>query len=141
MRMHGLIFAAIAGVPFVSISRVDKVDNFMSLFGLKPSGSIDKSDCSQLTADIERLLHNKDSFQKQITPRISALRQECLRNVELFNNLINRHKENWRKVSAFSLVYLLCSNKTFQRIQRLLHGEISFSQVLQKLFHTSKKVV
>ena len=132
MRMHALIFAAIAGTPFAAISRVDKVDNFMRLFGLEASGSVDRCSSDQLIAEIEQRLDQRDVFQAHLAERVAQLRQECLKNVDLFRGLISERRMSWRKVTWPSFRLLLSENTFYRRVCRLLRGDVSFSDVMQK---------
>jgi polysaccharide pyruvyl transferase WcaK-like protein len=109
MRMHSLIFAAIAGTPFIGISRVDKVDNFMRMFGLKSSGSIDNCDSRQLVSDVECLLNNRKNFKSQLTDRVDLLRKECLKNVQLLRSLLNEPKPSKCKFKVSLIKHLLLS--------------------------------
>lgn len=49
------------------ISRVDNVDNFMRLFGIRSSGAVQHCNSRQLIDDVERLLGNRKTFQKDVT--------------------------------------------------------------------------
>ena len=133
MRMHALIFAAVDGVPFASVSRVDKVDNFMQLFGLRVSGTVDHCDSEKLIADIEQLLENRETIKKNAVERVSMLRQNCLKNVELLRNLLNERRVFWHKANVSSLQFVLSGNKFCNRFRRLLRGEITFAQIVHKL--------
>ena len=136
MRMHSLIFAAIAGTPFVAVSRVDKVDNFMELFGFRISGTVVHCEGSQLIADVECLLKGRETFQSHVAERVAVLRQECWKNVELLRNLLKERRAFWHKVNTSSLRFVLSENKSYNRFRRLLRGEITFTQIVRKLLNT-----
>ena len=133
MRMHSLIFSAITGTPFIAISRVDKVDNFMKLLGLRNSGSVDVCEGRQIIFDIERLLEGREAFQNQMAERITLLRQDALKNIDMLLNLMNEHRVLWHKANASSLRFAMSGNKFHDQIQRVLHGEITFAQIVRKL--------
>lgn len=133
MRMHGLIFSAVAGIPFVAVSRVDKVDNFMHLFGLGISGTVSHCDSKQLIADAEDLLKNRRAFQRDVAERVAKLREDCLKNVELLREMFNERRIFWHKINVSSLRFLMSTTKSYKRFQRLLRGEISFGRILRKL--------
>jgi len=133
MRMHSLIFSAVAGIPFVAVSRVDKVDNFMHLFGLGISGTMSQCDSKQLIADAEDLLKNRDTFQRDIAERVAKLREDCLKNVELLREMFNERRIFWHKINVSSLRFLMSTTKSYKRFQRLLRGEITFGRIVRKL--------
>ena len=97
MRMHALIFASIVGIPFVTISRTDKVDNFMKIYGFKPSGTIDSVYSESLVKDIEALIENsgvsasiKNVSQQQYLEckKMSGIIQKFLLDDKISNNSI-----------------------------------------------------
>ena len=133
MRMHSLIFAAVAGTPFVAVSRVDKVDNFMRQFGLNVSGTVDNCDGEQLITDIERLLENREAYRNRVAERVAILRQNCLKNIDLLSNLLDERRVLWNKVSVSSLQFALGKNKLNKIFQGLLNREITLSQIVHKL--------
>lgn len=133
MRMHGLIFSAVAGIPFVAVSRVDKVDNFMRRFGLGISGTVSQCDSKQLIADAEDLLKNRRAFQREAAERVAKLREDCLKNVELLREMFNERRIFWHKINVSSLRFLMSTTKSYKRFQRLLRGEITFGRIVRKL--------
>jgi polysaccharide pyruvyl transferase WcaK-like protein len=64
-RLHLLILASVVQVPIVGISRGSKVDNFLSLFGLKSVGSVSSCDFDALKSEVLRLLEAAPSFREQ----------------------------------------------------------------------------
>ena len=107
MRMHALIFAAVAGTPFVALSRVDKVDNFMRQFGLQVSGTIDACDGERLALDVESILDDSDMFRAHMAERVSELRDACPRNVGLLAELLAEERETRHMANPISLSRLL----------------------------------
>ena len=104
MRMHGLIFASIANVPFVTVSRIDKVDNFMHQFNFKPSGTTETITAGTLLEDIQSLMSDKEritGIQKKI---VNDKRNECWRNKELFHQYLNRQEKQPSLKNTFDLM-------------------------------------
>jgi polysaccharide pyruvyl transferase WcaK-like protein len=62
-RLHLLIFASIAHVPVVGISRGSKVDAFLEPFGLRAVGSTEDCDFGRLRGEIARLLRGRAGFE------------------------------------------------------------------------------
>ena len=124
MRMHALIFAAVAGVPFATVSRVDKVDNFMRQFDLRSSGSVDSCDSSQLIADVEQLLERREVLRGHISEQVSTLRHACCRNVDLIRDLLTRQRTFWQEANTRVLQLVLYGDKARVRFQRLLRRRL-----------------
>jgi len=133
MRMHALIFAAIAGVPFVTVSRVDKVDNFMRLFGFRSSGAVNRCDSQQLITDVERLLDNQSALEHHLHRQVETLRQECWRNVDLLRDLLNERRVFWHRTSASSLQFALSTNRTYTRLRGTLRRRITLARIARAL--------
>ena len=106
MRMHGLIFAAIARTPFVTISRVDKVDNFMGLFGMTASGSVRNCQPARIVADVEKVVNIWPEFRLHVDGRIAHLKTDCMKNVEVLRAAFTNPRSFRRRVSLASLPYL-----------------------------------
>ncbi len=64
-RLHLLILAANVSAAVAGISRGSKIANFLSEFGLKPSGDVNSKDFGALKRDVEALLAGKPAFKKR----------------------------------------------------------------------------
>lgn len=64
-RLHALILAANAGVPFVGIARGTKFDSFLAPFGLEPAGTVDACDMEQVDAQIRHAINNRARFEQK----------------------------------------------------------------------------
>lgn len=62
-RLHLLIFAAIAGVPIVGVSRGSKVDTFLRPFGRSTVGSVHECDFRALKNEVLSLSRNAQPFR------------------------------------------------------------------------------
>jgi polysaccharide pyruvyl transferase WcaK-like protein len=136
MRMHALIFAALTGTPFVAVSRVDKVENFMHLFGLAASGSVDQCRPEKLIADTEHILARWPTLKPQVENKVVELKSACWKNVDLLRNVLNDRRTFRRKVSRTSLRYLLFlerENRLKRNLIHLLSGQLTISQAIRKL--------
>lgn len=143
MRMHSLIFAAVAGTPFVAVSRVDKVDNFMHLFGLSSSGTVTHCDSAKLIADVAHLIEERRSLKRHLAERVTHLRRDCLKNATLLRDLVDGGRRFCPKVNASSLAFVLrlylSESKFYKRFRRFVSQEIGFGQVVRKFLLTLKE--
>lgn len=71
MRMHGLIFSSIVETPFCTISRVDKVDNFMKSFNQSTPYNISECTVENVYKTIINTMNNYN--QKQINERLADI--------------------------------------------------------------------
>lgn len=106
MRMHAMIFASIAKVPFVSISRVDKVDNFMNLFNLKVSCSIINTNSRLLFKDIEYIIKNREQIKKNISNSLNCLKDKAMSSASIFDKFIKNRFKKKNKFTLYSLKYI-----------------------------------
>jgi len=86
--MHGLIFASIARVPFATISRIDKVDNFMNQFGLKSSGTIDTTTSNRILEDTRVLIIERDNIIANLEKIVRQKNKDCWKNQQYFTSYI-----------------------------------------------------
>ncbi|MGA1823653.1 MAG: polysaccharide pyruvyl transferase family protein [bacterium] len=138
MRMHSLIFAAIANTPFVTISRIDKINNFMKIFGYQASGSINTCKDEDIISDIEHILKQRAVICNQISQRVILLRQKCWKNKKLFRHLLSDQRLLWYKIHPVSLKFLLSSSKSWGRLQHLLSGKVTTTHIINKLAKSFK---
>jgi len=142
MRMHSLIFAAVAGTPFVAVSRVDKVDNLMHLFGLRPSGSVTHCESRKLIADAAHLIEKRQSVKRHLAKRVPGLRGQCLKNAPLLRDLVDGERRYFPKVNPSSLAFVLrlylSGNKFYKRLRRFVSQDTGFSKVARRLLASRK---
>jgi len=75
VRLHSLIFAAAANVPFVAVSYDHKVDHFVNSVNMKVACNIDNIDVELLYDEIIKKLENEDEEKKKLQESVSKLRQ------------------------------------------------------------------
>ncbi|MCK5215182.1 MAG: polysaccharide pyruvyl transferase family protein [Candidatus Omnitrophica bacterium] len=92
MRMHFLILSAVAHVPFIAISRIDKVNNFMRLFGVAPVGHIDEVQSQDIIAEAERILQDKSAYKTRIKEGLDKILKESEGSTNLLKGFLSSKK-------------------------------------------------
>lgn len=75
VRLHSLIFAAAANVPFVAVSYDHKVDHFANSVNMKVSCKIDNIDEEQLYSEIKNKLENEEEEKLLLDKSVEKLRE------------------------------------------------------------------
>jgi len=93
MRMHFLIFAASVGVPFAALSRVDKVDNFCSLFGLRPLASVENARPEPFARAVLDQYDRRSEMAAQLPSKHNTLKSAAMRTGDVLAHLLQEVRE------------------------------------------------
>lgn len=75
VRLHSLIFAAAANVPFSAISYDQKVDHFVNSVNMKVACKIDNIDIDLLYNEIIDKINNEDEEKNKLSKSVNELRE------------------------------------------------------------------
>ncbi len=135
MRMHALIFAAITGTPFVAVSRVDKVDNFMEFFGFPVSGRVSKCQPEKIIEDTNHVLNQWSTLSPEVENRVARQKSKCWENVNLLRDVLHNPRTYRRKGNRSSLGYLSFLSRENRLKRRLIHmltRKMTITQAMSK---------
>lgn len=90
VRLHSLIFAAVAEVPILGISYDPKIDYFLETLGLEAVGRIEDFDGKAIEVALSALLENREAASKLLSERVQALREKFGTNALILGNLLQR---------------------------------------------------
>ena len=86
MRMHLLILSAMAGIPFIGISRVDKVENLFKQVGLNTFTTIQGFDLKKMENDIDNIINNRSQFVEIVKKFVTHRRTVAYNNADILKN-------------------------------------------------------
>lgn len=87
VRLHSLIFAASAGVPFVAVSYDHKVDHFVESVSMDVACNIDDIDTEILYNEIIKKLENEDEERKKLSSNVKILRDTISVNYKILKEI------------------------------------------------------
>lgn len=90
IRLHGLIFAGVMGVPMVGISYDPKIDRFLDSVGDRPVADLQTVTVENLMAAVREKWARREDFPRANEARIAELRRLASRNAELALELIEK---------------------------------------------------
>jgi polysaccharide pyruvyl transferase WcaK-like protein len=83
MRLHVLIFAALAGVPLFALPYAPKVADFLDAIGTPPSARIESESVGSLLAAMDRTWDLRDQLAADMSTHVAALRQRSARTIDI----------------------------------------------------------
>lgn len=87
VRLHSLIFAAAANVPFAAVSYDHKVDHFVNSVNMKVACSIDNIDVDVLYNEIMEKINNEDEEKKKLSESVKNLRELTKINYKILKEI------------------------------------------------------
>ncbi|SNS09438.1 polysaccharide pyruvyl transferase CsaB [Anaerovirgula multivorans] len=88
MRLHSLIFAAIAEVPMVGLEYDAKIKNFLKLVNQKNGGIVEKIDIIHLWSTIDAVIEHRDEHIQQLRGVKKSLHKKMEMNIEIFSKFM-----------------------------------------------------
>lgn len=89
MRLHFLMFAAMAGVPPLPLPYAGKVFDFAQAAGAPALTGVAREVAGPLLAEVDRLWDERPARQRDLEPRIRELKRRAVLTCELFGTFIN----------------------------------------------------
>jgi polysaccharide pyruvyl transferase CsaB len=81
MRLHFLIFAALAGIPLLALPYAPKVEDLVTSLGVEHRLSVELARAGTFLAVLDHLWHSRPAQQQRISERLPVLQQLARRTV------------------------------------------------------------
>jgi polysaccharide pyruvyl transferase CsaB len=88
MRLHFVIFAALAGVPVLALPYASKVVSFLEQIGLPTPKPSEREHTGALLAAIDRMWDLRHSRARQLPPRIAAMQHQARQTPLLISEMV-----------------------------------------------------
>lgn len=92
VRLHSLIFAAVAEVPLLGISYDPKIDYFLETLGLEAVGTIKDFEPNKIKNALEDLLADKETAVNHLQKHVRELQMKFKTNEAILGNLLQKGK-------------------------------------------------
>ncbi len=92
VRLHSLIFAAVAEVPLLGISYDPKIDYFLETLGLEAVGSIESIRPDDILTALEALLSEREDAVGNLKNHVKQLQKKFKKNEEILGTLLQKGK-------------------------------------------------
>ncbi|AHM55705.1 pyruvyl-transferase CsaB [Peptoclostridium acidaminophilum DSM 3953] len=98
MRLHGLIFSVLMGVPVVGISYDPKIDSFMSSIGKKSTTDVLNLNFNDIINEVEKILLNFDTEKGLMDSRAIELSAKVKNHNMALGKLIKSSGQRWDSI-------------------------------------------
>ncbi len=88
IRLHALIFSAVAHVPIVGISYDPKIDSFLKRISDQAIANIESLQSESLYIEIIRRLDDLANYREQIITQVGMLQEQARKNARMVLNLL-----------------------------------------------------
>ncbi len=89
MRLHSLVFSAVAGVPMVGLVYDPKIQGFLDYIGQPSAGDVRFLEFGNLVRLSEEVWNDRDAIRRRLRETIPELKEKSLENAKVAVELIN----------------------------------------------------
>lgn len=93
VRLHSLIFSAVAQIPMIAISYDPKVEYFMKSLGLKAFSRIEDLEEEALVAEVMKVWQNREELSQNINSNVEKVRERLKINEETIERIIDNYSD------------------------------------------------
>jgi polysaccharide pyruvyl transferase CsaB len=100
MRLHILVFAALAGVPFLPLPYAGKIWSFAEAVGMSAPVAVEQESIGPLLAELDRLWDSRQERRSQLRAAIPALQERARKTTELALGLLTSDDHESRSATG-----------------------------------------
>lgn len=89
MRLHSLVFSAVAGVPLIGLVYDPKIQGFLDYIGQPSAGDVRFLEYEKLVSLAEQVWNDREAIGRRIRETIPGLKEKSLENARIAVELIN----------------------------------------------------
>lgn len=89
VRLHSLIFSAVAQIPMIAISYDPKVEFFMESLGLEAFSTIEDLEEDALIDEVKNVWQNREELTQNIIENVERVREKLIINEETIKKIID----------------------------------------------------
>lgn len=93
-RLHSLIFAAVAHIPFVGISYDPKIESFLEIFELEPVCQVSSFSSEAVLKGLEKALCQEKNLSETRKKRMEEMKSRFEINTVIFKRLLEKGKNH-----------------------------------------------
>ena len=90
MRLHSLIFAAIAAVPMIGLEYDPKILSFLDLVKQESGGKVESLDIAYLSETIDKVIDAREKYKHSLIEIRNELREKAELNIEILEQFIKK---------------------------------------------------
>ena len=87
-RLHSLIFALVAEIPFIGISYDPKIENFMEMIDMKPICAMSNFDADVILDEVDRIYEDYEGQKHKIVLAKQSLKSRLLINDDMLMKVL-----------------------------------------------------
>lgn len=101
VRLHSLIFAAVAGVPMVGIGYDPKIFSFLAQMGLRPAGDVHTLKAKELVQESLKVWQEREAIRGRLNSVVADFRKETISCGEMiYSNFFGQAMEGQGVIKA-----------------------------------------
>lgn len=93
MRLHSLIFAAIANVPMVGLEYDPKISSFLQLVNQENGGRVEDLNTGHLWNTVDKVISKRERYKHDLVSLGSELKKKAQLNIKILEDFIKKGEE------------------------------------------------
>ncbi|MDI9475991.1 MAG: polysaccharide pyruvyl transferase CsaB [Natronincolaceae bacterium] len=90
MRLHSLVFAAVAAVPMVGLEYDPKILSFLNLVKQRSAGKVENLDITHLREIVDEVINTREEYKRNLMEIRDELREKAELNIKILEQFIKK---------------------------------------------------